>query len=352
MGLKKILTLVFVILLLLLSFFYLKGLYNISAIELSFNGKLTMDKFRDLNKELHLEKYSIKYIKKYNGGNLIMTTGNDRKMRDINISRGEFLYDSEKPITVIGEKIASTYFNKYNILGEDMFIDGKEYEIVGIEKDGNDIYIPFDEKKLSEYWDESLLTYIAPYEKTYELSINRTKNLLESQGIKVNNTIVYKEVIRGYINIIILILLYLIIILFKKIYESLKARIKSIIKGYKKKRRVMHLHSYIKKEKKNLLITLSEIVGTLLLFYIIIKICSYLIIPDNMIPANLFSFTDYKDIIVLYYDDIILKLKDGLSDIVVDKFKIYGFIIIIVIMWNRILTYIENKHFKTRNSEG
>lgn len=333
MGIKKRAIFIIIIISLLLSgHVYLKYKYNPMVVEMCFSGNLSRDDFQNLKEKHKLDGYSMNYEMSYKGHTLIMTTGLDNQIRDINIIHGEYIFDVEKPEIVIGDKIADRYFDTEAPIGRDFSIFGKKYKIMGIEKNSDAIYIPFSEELIPQKWIEKRVNFIISPKRRFYVTIERVENQLSSMGINVIDKVIYKEKIYGYLNLIIILAVIILIKYLVKLIKILINKVLDLWHKYKEVSRVLEWYEYLFEKKVCLLIIITIAIAIIMLIFSIFKLMSYLWIPSSAVPSNLFSLMSYIDVFKLKYSEFCLHLKDGFSNIAIDIiFMNFLFILVLII---------------------
>ncbi|WP_427339544.1 ABC transporter permease [Caloranaerobacter sp. DY30410] len=332
MGIRKVISLALIIALSFSSYMYLKEKYNPMAVELRFKGDLRNEEFQKIKKTLYLNVYSINYSMRYKRHNLVMTTGMDTQIIDIPIIHGEFITDSERRVAVIGDKVADFYFKTENAIGKKMKVFENEYEVIGIIKNSNVIYIPFDEKLFGLDWEKKIVRYIS-YDKELfylNLKVNKVASQLSVLGLDVYDIVVYKEKIYGYINIIIFVVIYILFDFIMKLYRRIKKEIIVLFQGYMEKRRVKEWYEYMLEEKKDILKILVYSIVLVFMAIGIFKIIPYLTISSSSIPDNIFSLYSILGVFKYKYNNFILHLNNGYSAIMVDVIIINTIFLLII----------------------
>ncbi|KGG81373.1 hypothetical protein Y919_01070 [Caloranaerobacter azorensis H53214] len=324
MGLRRIISLALIIVISFSSYMYLKEKYNPTAVEIRFRGDLRNEEFRKIKKMLYLNVYSINYSMKYRQHKLIMTTGMDTQIIDIPIIHGEFITDSERKVAVIGDKVSDFYFKTENAVGKKIKVFENEYEVIGIIKNSNVIYIPFDEKFFGLDWEKKIVRYVS-YDKELfylHLKVNKVVSQLSVLGLDVQDIVVYKEKIYGYINVIIFVALYILFNFIVKIYRRVKKQTIVLFQGYMEKRRIKEWYEYVLEMKNNILKTLAYSILLVFMIVGIFKTIPYLTISPSSIPDNIFSLYSILSVFKYKYDNFILHLNNGYSEIMIDIIKI------------------------------
>lgn len=332
MELKKIIICILIIILCFTGQLYLKSIYNPNVSELHFRGHITREEILELDKELKSKTYNINYESHYENYNLIMTTGKDMKIKKLNILQGNYNIDNKVKTAVIGDKVADHFFKQINGVNREITINDRKYIVKGIIKDSKDLYILYDEDLTKLNWRKKVINYISTEEdRRYYLEIEKLQTKLKSMEIDVFDTIVYREKINGYMNVIVLVLLYILLSLLVKLVKVIRIKLNIIIEGYKKEKRIITWYEYVWSNKVKVSKALGKIIIAMILAWGVYKIVPKLQIPPNIIPDNLFSLFSYIRLIKLNYNKFILHLTNGYSDILVDSIKLNITFIIISI---------------------
>ncbi|RKD31952.1 ABC transporter permease [Thermohalobacter berrensis] len=329
MGIKKKLIIIFIILILFSAHLYLKDKYNPMAVEINYSGNLTINQCQKLKKKYKLNTFSINYERFYNGHTLIMTSGLDTQIRKIEIIHGQYLSDISELEAVIGDKVVQKYFKTQTPLGRSINILGKEFKIIGVEKNSNIIYIPFNDELLSNNWEKKRVIFNIPNSKEFYITIQKIENELKLIGINIIDKVIYKEKIYGYLNLLIILGIIILAKFLRKLIKRILDKILSLWYKYKKANRIVDWNKYLLIKKTCLAKIIAEATIVIALILGIFKIMSYLKIPPSLLPDNFFSLTSYINIVKLKYNSISLHLQKGFSNITIDTIYI-NFIIILL----------------------
>jgi len=333
MGVKKIISLILVVVMIFSGHMYLKNKYNPMAVEISVRDSLTEKEFKRIKGKFHINSYSINYKTVYQGDNLIMTSGMDTQIKDIKIIHGEFIADTKMTIVVMGDKVSDKYFRTENGVGRTVTILGREYKVVGIIENSDTIYIPFNEELLNLNWEKKTLSYVVPDEDMFYLTVEGVDNEINSIGIEIIDRVVYKEKINGYSNLLILLLLIFLIKKTYQIFRKLKEEISSLVGGYKEVYRSTEWYKYIINEKKYFLKGLLKIIFIASLMFTMVKIIKYISIPSSLVPDNFFSLMSYIYMVRLWSDKFLLNLQNGFSEISIDTIIMNIIMVAIMIIY-------------------
>ncbi|WP_130805520.1 ABC transporter permease [Senegalia massiliensis] len=338
MGIKKTILIIFFIILLLFGYAILNMNYNKDAVKITLDQPITKEQFNFINERLYIKDYAINYSKNYKNKEIIMTDGNNLDIKNIDLVKGDFLYSTDKKIAVIGDDIAEKNYSFSNITGKEINVFDENYEIIGIIKDNNNIYIPYDEKKLNEYWDEVSISYVPVNQEETDFFIRDVEVLLKTIGINVIDTIIYKDNIDSFLNIIILLSIFIIIKLSIYLYLKIKKNIKTLTAYYNQNKRREYFHKFIYIKRKPISLLILKLIVFISIIYIAIFSLRYLTIPNSLIPSNLFSLLSYRDVILRIYEKFLYYMQSGFISIWIDTIKLYGIIFVIFIIINILVT--------------
>ncbi|NBI06293.1 ABC transporter permease [Senegalia massiliensis] len=338
MGIKKIILIIFFIILLLFGYMILNMNYNKDAVKITLDQTITKEQFNFINERLYIKDYAINYSKNYKNKEIIMTDGNNLDIKNIDLVKGDFLYSTDKKIAVIGDDIAEKHYSFSNITGKEINVFDENYEIIGVIKDNNNIYIPYDEEKLNEYWDEVSISYVPVNQEETDFFIRDVEVLLKTIGINVIDTIIYKDNINSFLNIIILLSIFIIIKLSIYLYSKIKKNLNTLTAYYNQNKRRKYFHKFIYIKRKSISLLVLKLLGFISIIYIGVFSLRYLTIPNNLIPSNLFSLLSYRDVIVRIYEKFLYYMQSGFSSIWIDTIKLYGIIFVIFIIINILVT--------------
>ncbi|WP_069649325.1 ABC transporter permease [Caloranaerobacter ferrireducens] len=330
MGIRKVILLALIVVLSFSSYMYLKEKYNPMAVELRFRGDLEKEEFQKIKKGLYLNVYSVNYSMRYKQHTLVMTTGMDTQLIDIPIIHGEFITDSERKVAVIGDKVADFYFKVEDAIGKRIKIFENEYEVIGIVKNSDVIYIPFNKKFFKLDWDKKIFRYVSYDKNVSYFKIDKVVSQLSALGLDVYDIVVYKEKIYGYINVIIFAILYVLFDFAMKLYRRIKRESITLLQGYMEKRRIKEWYEYILEEKKGILKILAHSTTFAFMVIGIFKMIPYLTISPSSIPDNIFSLYSILRVLKYKYSNLILHLNNGYSEIMIDVIIINTIFLLII----------------------
>lgn len=321
MGVKKLALVLTIILFSMTARYFLENIYNSQAVEFHFNGKLSMMDLKKLDNSDYqnkIENITVNWTMPYQNQNLIMTTGFDFFTKDIPIIKGTFLKDINRNEVVIGDKVAGQYFTTLDVIGKNMNVLGNTYSIIGIIKNSNSIYIPYDDTLQGIGWQTKVVKVCFKYDEYFYLSIDKMRNQLKIIGLQIFDTVIYKEIMNGYMNLAILSLLYVLIGCCYKLIKQTINSVNKIKREYIKKMRVLELKQYLIIHSVSILKTIGMCILSIILIQIIYKIIGYLYIPASVIPDNLFSLTSFLDIIQIKFQEYELHITNGVDGILFD----------------------------------
>lgn len=173
MGMRKVIVFLMIAILAFFSYTYLFERYNQNTAELYFNGILLQDGFERIKIHHKHNIFAANFIMPYQGNKLIMTTGLDFLTEGILMEKGEFISDIDRREAAIGDRAAMKYFRNGEVIGKCIDIFGKSYEIKGIIKNSNKIYISYDESLEELNWSKKVLKYNFTDDRQFYLEIDK-----------------------------------------------------------------------------------------------------------------------------------------------------------------------------------
>lgn len=334
MEIRRVVILGLIVVFALGSFVFLGNKYNPMGVELSIRGNITEEVSNKIKEISQVESVTANYLMPYGEHKLIMTTGMDRQIKSINITHGQFISSLDKKVAVIGDKVADYFFRREEVVGKNIIIYGEEYEVIGILKRSNEIYVPFSQELTLLDWKTKNIKYAVKDKEPLYAAIEKVEGKLRNlRLIEVFDTIIYKEKIYGYMNLVILIIIYFLAFYAFRIYKYLRKEALQLLHEYRELRRNTEWYRFIRANIKDIAKAVGKLTGILVLILGIWKAKSYLFLADTIIPDNLFSPSSYLAVLKAKYNQFILHLQNGFTDISTDiiLINILASLIIIVI---------------------
>ncbi len=332
MGIKKKVIFILAIILILTSaHVYLKSKYNPMVVEMLFNGDLMRKDIKSLVDKYDLEGYLLNYEINYKGHTLIMTSGLDSQIMCMNIVHGENISDINMPQIVIGDKIADKYYNTEAPLGRKLCVWDREYKIIGIEKNSDIIYIPFNQELILKNWKKKRIKFIIPSKKGFYLTVENIENELGIAELSIIDKVIYKEKIYGYLNLLIILAAIIVIKYSFKLIKEMKNGIVCLYNKYKEISRIINWNQFLLDRKVSLIKIITKAMSLVVLVFSMYKTMFYLWIPSTLIPDNFFSLMSYIKIFKLKYHIFSLHLREGFSSIGIDTIWINAIIIVLIV---------------------
>jgi hypothetical protein len=333
MGVKRISLLIFIIALALTGYVFLKNKYNPLGVEMHFRGDLSNEELLEITKRYNIQVYTINYETTYKESNLIMTTGNDTQLKYMDLAHGSFVFDINRNTVVIGDEIANKYFRTENVVGRKISILGHQYKIVGVIKNNNELYIPFKKELLGYDWGRKTVSLEVPDPNAFYLIVEKIDTELEALGIEIYDITVYREKIAMYLNVVILVLVYILSYFAVRIWKNLRNNLTSLYLGYHEVYRITEWHRYVINNRIAILKGTGRLIGFILIIILIFRLFISLSLPPAILPDNFFSIKSYLLVIEQKHKQLLTHLKNGFSSIVVDVIILnIVFILVIIVM--------------------
>lgn len=334
MEIRRVIILSLIVIFALGSYMFLENKYNPMGVELSIRGNITDEISNKIKGISQIDSVIVNYWVPYSKHKLIMTTGMDRQLKNINVTHGQFISSLDKKVAVIGDKVADSYFKTDEGVGKNIVIYGGEYEVIGVLKRSNDIYIPFNQELMSLDWKIKNIKYAVKDKEPLYAVIEKVEGKLRNQReIEIYDTIIYKEKIYGYMNLVIVVIIYVLTFYIYKIYKHFKKETLQLLYEYKRVRRNTEWYRFVRANFKDTAKVVSKLIGMLILILGIWKAKSYLFLADTIVPDNLFSPSSYLTVLKARYNQFMLHLQNGFTDISIDTIfiNIVASLIIILI---------------------
>lgn len=319
MEIRIVVVLCLIVIFALVSFIFLENKYNPMGVELSVRGSVTEEASNKIKEISQVDSVNISYWMPYDKHKLVMTTGMDRQLKSIDLIYGQFISSLDRKVAVIGDKVADYYFRSEEVVGKNILIYGEEYEVIGILRRSKDIYIPFSQDLTSLDWKAKNIKYSVKDKEPLYAAIEKVEGKLRNlRGIEVYDTVIYKEKIYAYMNLVILVIIYFFAFYTFRTYIYLKKETLHLFNKYKEVRRNTEWFRFIKANIKDTSKAVGKIMGMLILILGIWVAKSYLFLADTIIPDNLFSPSSYLTVLKAKYNQLMLHLQNGFTDISID----------------------------------
>lgn len=330
MAVKRIGILAVILAFLLASYAYLLYSYNTETVEFDFIGQLSPEELQEIIQGSSIKAYVINFVMPYQGHRLIMTTGYDTLMENIQLSKGSWQLAIGAKQTILGDKAADKYFRNVNVIGNTMTIYERSYEVQGIVKNSDDIYIPYDEELKALNWQKKMVKCNFKKDKYFYLAIDTFRTKLNALGLDVYDSIIYKEIMYIYINLAIGIALCILLLLGMHLIKLDAREIKKLASGYLEEKRTSEWYAYIARNSRSIVKIFAVILAILLIMYCIIRLVKLMELPPSMVPDNLFSLSSYIKTIRLNFEKYLLHLRNGSSDILISSKMINAILVLLI----------------------
>lgn len=348
MGIKRIASLLLLVVTAFGCSLYLESKYNPKVIEYRYNGELDWLTLKKLDDDFGNNSYNINLETDYTGHSLTATTGKDMYMENIKMELGEFLIEPYGNYAVIGDQVADEFFSTTAVIDKAIIISGHSYRIKGVIKDSRYIYIPFGEEISGIDWNKRVIKFVANNDDDSDILVRDFDNFLKNRDVQVMDIIVYKRKIKLYTNLSILILTYLGCSLVMFLIQKSRLSIATLWREYTSKKRRVEWRNYIKEKRKEITRNLGYLSGILFILILVHKLITRLYIPSSMIPANPFSIAVYIEIIKRYYDIFMFHLESGFSSIGIDAVKLNIMVVLMYLLTSK-LTNDKSKIYRGKS---
>lgn len=320
-----------VLLFLLSSYLYLINKYNPDTVEFYFSGSPSKSNIRKLLDTGKGKVSVVNFTMPYKGHRLIMTTGFDTMTEIMPLQKGSWQLDMGGQQAVIGDKVADEYFNSANAVGNKITVYDRSYEIKGIIRNSNDIYVPYDDKLQTYNWQRKTVKCNLENDKYFYLNIETLETQFNAMGLEVFDVIVYKEKLYGYINLAICIALCILVYFAAKLVKHNVRQIKKLVSIYRLESRTTEWSAYMVRNSSALIKILFSLLSLLILAFCFCSLLRLLEIPPSMVPDNLFSLDSYVKVIRLNYETYLLHMRNGAGDMLIDVKIINGILLLLVL---------------------
>ncbi len=339
MAMKKAyVILAMIALLALFSYAYLLNQYNHNTVEFYYNGMIMQDNFERIRSYNKGSIAVADFIMPYQGNKLIMTTGLDFLTEAISMDKGGFISDISRREAAIGDRAADKYFKNGDVIGKYMDIYGKSYEIKGVIKNSNEIYISYDSGLEDLNWGKKVIKYNLNDDAQFYLEINKIRGQLNALGLDIYDVVIIKEIIYKYMNMLILIGISVLTCFGIRFFRHFVKQIKNLLDVYMESKNTAELRDFLMSHVRDIL----RIIGWLPVISAvglgIYALVTDLYIPPAMMPENLFSPSSYIRVMMFYYDKFVLHIENGVSGILLEAYMldsifILGFFLLFSLGW-------------------
>lgn len=340
MAVRKVsLSIIFIILLSLCSL-YLQNNFNVNAVEFIVAGQLSktdIDKLQTATKKLVSKNGSnksftmvVNYQGRYRQNRMVMTTGRDYLIYNQPMKNGRWIVWGDAREAVIGDRAADRYFKSADVVGQTLEISGLPYKIVGVIKGSDMIFISFHEdSKL--HWDKKSISFVISDKKRLQLHAELLEGSLKGLGLEILDTVIYRQEINFYVNVLIIYLLFYAIRLLKSYWFYLWKETAALYGGYKEQHRTTELFRYLLENIRKLFFLLISAAGFALALFMLIRLAMLLRISPAIIPDNLFSPTSYINVIKMNLKIYTNRVTNGMDGILL-RAHILNFIMLFYII--------------------
>lgn len=314
---------------------YISNNYNLMGVELRLDGPLDYEVLERITYGTNLLNYSINYEGSTAGFKTIMTTGNDLLFKNIKMEQGDFITRNDRNVVALGDRVSDKYFRTADAVGKNISIYGITYEVKGVIKNSDLIYIPYNKDMLNDNWSRVIVRF-QPYTggeyKNFHLRANNIMESINNNPYTVINSIKYMNVAYFYRNISIIILISILLNIAVKIYKSLKENLRIRYEDYQIRKLEMSIFRYISINIKDIINTAFKILIELAAIYAMYKIATYTRIDKDFFPDNFLALESYTSILKDLYNSWKLRLENGLTPIMMDFLKVNVFILTTMII--------------------
>lgn len=331
MELRRLAAIAAIIVFALGAYSYLINKYNPGTVEFYIRENIPLKDYEKIREDNRDVVFGINNIMSYKGNKLIMTTGLDYLAKELKLSKGNFISDMNIKEAAIGDAAAEKIFRSSDVIGRQVQIFGEEYEVKGITKGSNEIYIPYSEELDSLTWQKRIVRCSISDKKRFYLKLENLQNQLDSLGVEILDVVSYREELNTYRNIAILatsyILAYYLFILIRRI----RAGLTKLGKEYLDNSRVFDLGAYLQNKAGDMIAISGLCIIGLTIMLVMYKLLLNLYISPPIVPDNLFSLSSYINVLRLIYIRYLTRIGNGVNGILVD-IKILNLAFIMIVL--------------------
>lgn len=294
--------------------FYFTSQYNEHVIEFELKSPLERDVF-DKIVDAKIPVYELRFQKDFGANQLIMTTGSSQYFSDTQMHSGVGIIGSKDNGIVLGDKVAGEHFRHLNVLGEKYNFLGKEYEIIGIEEDSNNIYIPYDKSQLSSDWYRIDVRFHVKDIELIPAKYEYIRTQLHLNGGQIRTSVINYEYGLFFVNISLLFVVVWILFYVRHWFLKLVEVFKDLNGYYQDQKLRQRLWDIIVFKKKELLVLLIRLCMTALVIIAGYFVVKGIHIPKRLIANNIMSIKSWFDLGKFYFDHLAVSVKYGFFNI-------------------------------------
>lgn len=296
-----------------ISYYKLNASFNPKSVDFIIQGGINNKQVEAIEKYLMPNINNIEY-RGYGGEAYWMNSGDYNKFSRNEILQGRApVHENE---IALGKELGQNYFKTKQFIGlKYPLYDKSEAIVVGVLKEKNAIWIPYNQQLADQEWESVKLSLHIEGDKNYYPLTYQTKRYIETLEIKVQKMILYQEKFMFFKNISILAVVFIFIIGLKLAFYLLK-------KHYYLLYNYVHAQKRIKDGRKLIRETLDHIyVIAVMISFIIygtiksIKLILSMFKIDRLTPQNFLALGDYWELIQNLWQDLLVSLSVGLSGI-------------------------------------
>ncbi|MCK8061219.1 MULTISPECIES: ABC transporter permease [unclassified Fusibacter] len=255
----------------------------------------------------------VNYQRGHGSGTLYMQSGYLGTFETIDLLYGSWTLDDESKNIIIGEDIADAYYSQLTCIGRTFVMAGKEYKVVGVVNDSDDIYIGFDESLQEGYWDMKHFLMLPPKGMDAEEYIDLAAYDLSQNMIAYSQLNLVKWQMDVFGNSAWIIGLG---VLAYAVATWIRLGLKTwrgIAKHYMAKRNDTDFIEIVKPIWQDITFLLILIAGSLVTARLILYGLGKLSISSNYLPQNLLSVESYYELFKRHFNGIVSGMRYGMD---------------------------------------
>lgn len=305
-------------------------------VEMELTGLIDQETLDWLRSDYDGIKPSVWFQRESSDYRLIMTSGNDRFYQKNGPGTGRWVIESDQNKMVLGENLVDQYFQRHDVVGREMEFMGESYEVVGVAKDSQMIWIPYQEELAKSLdWDRRTLHYQIPNDKFEETFISQLRQQFRRFDISVLYVVNHSNWRSAYFNAALSIaLLFVCVRFFRKGKQTLREG-RNYIHEYRLTHRLKSVTQYLSENRAGAVRLGKEFIAAILWGGALVLLLRYLDVPISLRPKNFFSLVSYRQVMLDWGQRIALNLRHGLSDFQIGSVKLWtlGFVLSVATAW-------------------
>lgn len=329
MSVSKMLRFMMLLFLLVASFIWIEKSYSAQTISYELAPIKSADPIEQVYKSF--ENATFNWEMKTPDYTLVMTTGNDQMHKKLTGLQTPWSSLSGQE-AVLSESVASRLLKTSASNKQTLKIHDQTFLVSNVIREGDYLFIPFNEKLLTQNWQRVRFFYTAENLQSAELTDERLFNLMTLSGFEVLNKNFSKNPIYFFYNLALLLCLYALLLFVRLLYNSFNQTRLTLLEKRQALKPFYGFKTFAKAEKKALIRCFLKLLGLVLLGFTLVKFLDNMILPKVLIPSNWFSLSSYYDIYQLLANNWNYQLQFGFTGVMQMCLRLVSLIVLYVVL--------------------